>query len=669
MNNLENTSVVIPYKKNRYFENILKLIQGKFKEIIIVGDKVEGFGIYSEIKFIPGSYNASKARNIGAKYATKDYIFFLDSDCLPNIEKLDKINNVEFEEKKIFAGIYLNDNKFGLLSNTMNNYIRSRIVDSNNNVNFFSSANFIINRKFFIDIGGFNESMDLYEDIDFNVRSKTFGATPILLSELNVFHHKTYNLFNLIKEGFLKSFKGSLNIFFFKKYYKNIGLNINLKFFLVIFQTLLIFPLIFLFNKITLIIFLTMYLINSFIFKKEFFNIFFSGFIIGGYLLSNIAGSLTALVNFLFIKTTYHVRGLIDYAICFKRVLFKSTLPVQIIQYVTGRCNLRCDHCFYKETLDSKDPGEMEADQIVNQTANVSPVLWYSITGGEVFIRKDFSELVLKIHEKIRPKFFSLPTNGWYTKKTYEGVLNVLQRLKNGNLILFFSIDGPQDIHDSIRGPNSYKKLQETISKLKHLQKIYSNLYINIVITVQHQNYMHFPRLINDIQKEFEPTAISINLLRYHSLNSEKLESHILDSYETAIKEYDKYRNKNSYNFIFNSILKAKEKNQKNIIMNAARHDKFTTPCSAGKLSYVVMENGDVKPCEILDNVYGNIKENSFSNIISKNNNIASKNRDWIKDTKCRCTYECANSTNALFNKDQVPGLVKTVVNDIFNNK
>ena len=79
------------------------------------------------------------------------------------------------------------------------------------------------------------------------------------------------------------------------------------------------------------------------------------------------------------------------------------------------------------------------------------------------------------------------------------------------------------------------------------------------------------------------------------------------------------------------------------------------------------MENGDVKPCEILDNVYGNIKKDSFSSIIKENNSIASENRNWIKQTKCRCTYECANSTNALFNKNQVPGLVKTVVQDIFN--
>ena len=667
MNNLENISIVIPYKKNLYLENILHSIKDKFNEIIIVGDNLDGFTKFSGIKFIPGKYNASEARNIGARYATKEFIFFLDSDCLPNIKNLHNINKLKFEKKNIFNGVYLNDKKFGILSNTISTYIKTRIRESNKKAKLFSSANFIISKSFYTDIGGFNESMEFYEDVDFNVRASVFGGNVILAEEVDVLHYKKYTLFSMIKEGFLKSLKGSLNVLLFKKYYKNIGLNVKPKYFMFVIQVLFLFVSFFLQSKIAFVLFLLISVFNTITLNKTLFNPFFSGIILGVYLISNIFGSLIAFLNFLSIRSKFLVRGLLDYAICLLRVISKSVKPVQIIQYVTGRCNLRCAHCFYKETLDSKDPGEMEVDDIVNQTASVSPVLWYSITGGEVFIRKDFAELVLKVHEKIRPKFFSLPTNGWYTKKTYDGVLKVLQRLKNGNLILFFSIDGPEDVHDKIRGPNSYKRLQETISKLKYLQKIYSNLYINIVITVQHQNHMHFPKLINDIQNEFEPTAISINLLRYHSLNSEKLEDFILDSYESAIAEYDKYRNKNSYNFIFNSIIKAKEKNQKKIILNAARHDKFTTPCSAGKLSYVVMENGDVKPCEVLDNVYGNIKKDSFSGIIKKSNVIASENRSWIKDTKCRCTYECANSTNALFNKNQVPGLIKTVISDILS--
>ena len=356
---------------------------------------------------------------------------------------------------------------------------------------------------------------------------------------------------------------------------------------------------------------------------------------------------------------------MIDYFICLKRAIIKSKYPVQLIQYVTARCNLRCDHCFYKETLDAKDPGEIEVDTLISKTENLAPFLWYSITGGEVFIRKDFEKLVLDIQNKLRPKFFSFPTNGWYTKKTFEGVLHVLQRLKRGNLILFFSIDGPEDMHDKIRGPNSYKKLKETIEYLKILQPVYPRLHVNIVITVQYQNYKLFPKMIQQIQNEFNPTAISINLLRYHSLQGPKLEPHIIEAYENAINEYDKIRNQNKYNFFMNFIIKAKEKNQKKIILNSAKYDKFTTPCSAGNLSYVIMENGDFKPCEILDNSYGNIMKNPVKEIISNKNNLAFENRKWIKDTKCKCTYECANSTNALFNTNMLPGLLKTVYKDL----
>ena len=119
MDNLDNISVVIPYKKNLYLRDILPKLIGKFKEIIIVGDHLEGFNEFQEIRFIPGDYNASMARNIGAKYANKEFIFFLDSDCLPIIESLKDINKLQLDENKIFSGIYLNDKKFGLLSNTI----------------------------------------------------------------------------------------------------------------------------------------------------------------------------------------------------------------------------------------------------------------------------------------------------------------------------------------------------------------------------------------------------------------------------------------------------------------------------------------------------------------------------------------------------------------------
>ena len=43
------------------------------------------------------------------------------------------------------------------------------------------------------------------------------------------------------------------------------------------------------------------------------------------------------------------------------------------------------------------------------------------------------------------------------------------------------------------------------------------------------------------------------------------------------------------------------------------------------------MENGDFKPCEILENSYGNIKGTKVEDIISNKNELAKDNRKWIK--------------------------------------
>ena len=155
----------------------------------------------------------------------------------------------------------------------------------------------------------------------------------------------------------------------------------------------------------------------------------------------------------------------------------KNGNPIQYIQYVTARCNLRCDHCFYKETLDKKDAGEISKDLLISTAKDMSPMLWYSIAGGEPFIRKDLGHIISEIQQKSRPKILSLPTNGWYTRKTFKTVLEVMQKTNRGKFLVFFSIDGRNEVHDNIRGDNSYEKLKQTYEVLRKLKKIYPRLH------------------------------------------------------------------------------------------------------------------------------------------------------------------------------------------------
>ena len=46
--------------------------------------------------------------------------------------------------------------------------------------------------------------------------------------------------------------------------------------------------------------------------------------------------------------------------------------------------------------------------------------------------------------------------------------------------------------------------------------------------------------------------------------------------------------------------------------MKTVFEDKFVTPCVAGKKLVVISETGIVKPCEILNDEIGNLKDFNF---------------------------------------------------------
>ena len=75
------------------------------------------------------------------------------------------------------------------------------------------------------------------------------------------------------------------------------------------------------------------------------------------------------------------------------------------------------------------------------------------------------------------------------------------------------------------------------------------------------------------------------------------------------------------------------------------------------------MEDGSIKACEILPNIVGNIYKEKISKIF-KNQKSDILRKEIVK-TKCRCTYECAMSTNALFNFDQQKKLLKQSLKDV----
>ena len=578
-------SAIIPSNNNSKILLTIKSVRNIVDEIIVVNSAQDSCEIPSEynVKIIQekkGKTNASKARNIGALEAKHEILLFIDSDVEVESKCIEKFKQSiqEIKESEIFGGLYCWNNKSNLTSNINSLLLRYRVNDLNKNekIKIISSSQFLMHKLFFNKIGGFNEYINSYEDIDFFVRAqKIFDAKIKILDDLNVYHHKEYNFTKLLSETLKKTFFFTKLRLLFKNYYRNVTTLLDWRINVLPAPVILFFLSLVFFKNITLSfsLYAILIILNSFVFLKIFKNYKVS--LYGNILLSVIAfcsyfSAIFSIIVFSINSMTKLLVKIKNLFICLIKVCFKYGQPIQIIQYVTGRCNLRCHHCFYKETLDKPDPGELSPKILINMAKQSGPLLWYSLAGGEPFIRKDFSEIVLGVKKEAKPIIISLPSNGWYTERTYLSCLKIMQNYEDGLFIVFISIDGPQEIHDNIRGENSFQKIRETFSLLKKLSALYEKLHINIVITVQDYNIKCFPGTITDLYNEFSPTSITINLFRHHDINAPKINPEIIEAYEKAIDEYDKIRTKKSYGIVGSLFLKAKEKVQKDLILDVS---------------------------------------------------------------------------------------------------
>ena len=93
-------------------------------------------------------------------------------------------------------------------------------------------------------------------------------------------------------------------------------------------------------------------------------------------------------------------------------------------------------------------------------------------------------------------------------------------------------------------------------------------------------------------------------------------------------------------------------------IISTYMEPKYKVPCYAGGgLLGVLYPNGDIYPCEILeDKKMGNLYDYNMD--IQKLWEDNFELRQWIKNSKCNCTYECAWSYNIIANKKYYPGIL-----------
>ena len=145
--------------------------------------------------------------------------------------------------------------------------------------------------------------------------------------------------------------------------------------------------------------------------------------------------------------------------------------PESISLTLTNHCNLRCRMCGqwseegYIRCNNERLKHELSLPDwkaVVDELADHG-ITMLLLRGGEVFMVPGIFELMDYIHAK--GMFISIDTNGTLLKQYAADIARI------GNIHLTISVDGPEEVHDAVRGvPGTFQRIKEGVARLAELE-------------------------------------------------------------------------------------------------------------------------------------------------------------------------------------------------------
>ncbi len=319
-------------------------------------------------------------------------------------------------------------------------------------------------------------------------------------------------------------------------------------------------------------------------------------------------------------------------AVLMKRILRSNFgrpgFPYKLTFAVTYRCNLRCKTCL----IWSKEPKpEMDIGEIERFFKKSNDFSWIDLTGGEIFLREDLDGIIDAVLSNCRSLcILHFPTNGQLKDK----VLRTAEKIRSAKRvvpIITVSIDGPEDIHNEIRGAaGAWRKAVETFAGLKKMG--IGHVYIGY--TISRHNTGQIEKTFSAIKDIY--TALSLDDLHVnffhssrHYFNNTSLNDECTHSIAAEYGRLEKKRGKKRVKDIL-------EKKYMEKIPRYLETGGMPVRCQALRSTLFLDPYGDIYACSIYDRKVANIRGIDYD--LKKLWNSAGEIddiREEIRDKRC----------------------------------
>lgn len=324
--------------------------------------------------------------------------------------------------------------------------------------------------------------------------------------------------------------------------------------------------------------------------------------------------------------------------------------PSYVLTYfVTNRCMLKCAHCFYIGEI-NQDRNLLSLDEVAKVCNSLKGRISHLVlTGGEPLLRPDLGEIARIFWETADVKVSTIVTSGYLPdqlQKTFSYLL------KNTNMMIncHLSLDGPESIHNSIRGKkDSFSRLMESFEVISKLRERFGKgriPVIHICTTISSVN-KDLLREIVDIGRQLPRISHSFTFMRGSNNTTFDARPDLISDFDPLNNTYlsvdemkDCFKELERLVWCRKDVGFYERLNRETMRSRIEIHNDQIPAglCPSGYQSLVLYSDGGLARCEMLREM-GNVRETNCDVLDFLD---LKRTKDFFKKTEsCFCGHEC----------------------------
>ena len=328
---------------------------------------------------------------------------------------------------------------------------------------------------------------------------------------------------------------------------------------------------------------------------------------------------------------------------------YKKFNPMTLTYSVTAACQSKCKTCqigvmFCQDK--SRADKDLNLGEIEKVFANMHPVYFFNMSGGEPFLRKDLPEIVELACKYLEPQVVHTPTNALLTERIIENTEKIIRIVRKYNesvpVTVKPSIDGVGELHDEIRGvKGNFNCLLKTIEGLKKLEDKYDNFHLELGTVISNFNISHLDEIedfVHSIGVESYRNEVAECRTEFFNLNDDITPS--AEVYQRLIKDFARKVEENiSTKKSLAKTTEALRVVYYDIAGKILEEKRQVIPCYAGVSNVHINYDGGVWPCCVLgyDKEMGNLRDYDYNFQKLWHSEKAAEVREYIRNKNCAC--------------------------------